>query len=178
MEVMGGNRLAAPRLHDLTVALGGRLLALAGEPEGEAEEKIASALSSGRAMENFAKMVAELGGPPDMADDWRTHLPAAPVVGDVVALTDGYISAMNGEALGFAVVNLGGGRRVEADKIDPAVGITDVLRLGTRVSRGDPIAVIHARTEDSAEAAAKAIRAAITIGPEPDIGPILRERID
>ena len=35
LEVMEGNRMAAPRLHDLTVALGGRLLALAGEAEGE-----------------------------------------------------------------------------------------------------------------------------------------------
>ena len=32
MEVLSGNRLAAPRLHDLTVALGARLLALHGEP--------------------------------------------------------------------------------------------------------------------------------------------------
>ncbi len=177
MEVMAGNRLAAPRLHDLTVALGGRLLALAGEPEGEAEEKIAAAIASGKAMENFAKMVAALGGPPDMAEDWHTHLPRAPVIGDVTARTDGYITAIDGEALGLAVVAMGGGRRVETDRIDPAVGLTAVLPRGTKVSRGDPIAMIHARSDDTAEAAARAVWDAVTIGEAPVPGPLLRERI-
>ena len=54
MEVLSGNRLAAPRLHDLTIALGARVLALYGEAEGEAEEKLKDAISSGRAMTHFA----------------------------------------------------------------------------------------------------------------------------
>jgi thymidine phosphorylase len=177
MEVLAGNRLAAPRLADLTIALGGRLLALQGEAEGEAEEKLAQALSSGRAMEHFCAMVAELGGPPDMAEDWRTHLPMAPVIGDVMAREAGFIAAIDGEALGLAVVAMGGGRRIETDKIDPSVGLTDVLGLGMRVERGQPIATIHARDEDSAEAAARAVQAAVTIGPAPEVKPLIRERI-
>ncbi len=177
MEVLAGNRLAAPRLTDLTIALGGRLLALKGEAEGEAEERIAEALSSGRAMTHFASMIAELGGPPDMAEDWRTHLPAAPIIGDVFAREAGFINAMDGEALGLAVVAMGGGRRIETDKIDPSVGLTDVVALGARVERGQPIATIHARDDDSAEAAARAIMAAVTIGDAPVVRPLIRERI-
>ena len=177
MEVLSGNRLAAPRLTDLTIALGGRLLALQGEAEGEAEEKIALAMSSGRAMTHFCAMVAELGGPPDMAEDWRTHLPMAKVIGDVVAREAGFISAIDGEALGLAVVAIGGGRRVETDRIDPAVGLTEVAGLGQRVERGQPIATINARNEDTAEAAARAVLAAVTIGDAPDIKPLIRDRI-
>ena len=177
MEVLAGNRLAAPRLTDLTIALAGRLLALNGEAEGEAEEKIATALSSGRAMEHFCAMVAALGGPPDMAEDWRTHLPQARVIGDVVAREAGFIAAMDGEALGLAVVAMGGGRRVETDRIDPSVGLTDVVGLGQRVERGQPIATIHARDEDSAEAAARAVLAAVTIGDAPQVKPLIRDRI-
>jgi thymidine phosphorylase len=177
MEVMAGNRLAAPRLHDLTVALGGRLLALAGGAEGEGEEKIRAAIASGAAMERFAAMVAALGGPPDMAEDWRTHLPQAPVVGDVVAPEAGYIAEIAGESLGLAVVAMGGGRRVETDRIDPAVGLTDVLGLGTHVERGQPIATIHARDEASAEATAQAVLAAFRIGERPQIGPLVRGRV-
>ena len=178
MELLAGNRAAAPRLHDLTVALGGRLLALAGHEEGEAEEKIAETLSSGAAMERFAAMVARLGGPPDMAQDWRTHLPKAPVVGDVLAPRDGVLAGWEGEALGLAVVDMGGGRRVETDRIDPSVGLSDILPLGSRVSRGDPVATIHAADEESAEATAKAVLAALEIGEGFAPADLLRGRID
>lgn len=177
MEVLSGNRLAAPRLHDLTIALGARLLALHGEAEGEAEEKLKDAISSGRAMTHFSKMIDLLGGPPDMADDWRTHLPKARVVGDVAAPEGGYISAIDGEALGLAVVALGGGRRVECDSINPAVGLTDVISLGAKVAQNQHLCTIHAASDDAAEEAAQAVLQAITIGKRPDILPLVRERI-
>ena len=177
MEVLSGNRLAAPRLHDLTIALGARVLALHGEAEGEAEEKLKDAISSGRAMMHFAGLIAEMGGPPDMAEDWRTHLPVAPVVGDVMAPTNGYITAIDGEALGLAVVGLGGGRRVETDRINPAVGLTDVIRLGAKVGQNQPMCTVHAATEDAAQATAAAVLAAITIGEKPDVQPLVRARI-
>jgi len=178
MEVMAGNRAAAPRLHDLTVALGGRLLALAGEPEDEGEARITAAISCGKAMENFAKMVHQLGGPPDMSDDWHTHLPKAAVVGEVRARRSGYIAHIDGQALGLAVVGMGGGRRVETDKIDPSVGLTDVLGLGARVEKGQPLCLVHARDDASAEATAQAVLAAITLGDRPEPLPLLHERID
>jgi len=177
MEVLSGNRLAAPRLHDLTVALGARLLALHGEAESAAEKKLKDAISSGRAMTHFSEMIALMGGPPDMADDWRTHLPKARVIGDVVAPEAGYISAIDGEALGLVVVGLGGGRRVESDRINPAVGLTDVVSLGAKIAQNQPLCTIHAASDEAAEEAAQAILQAITIGKKPDIQPLIRERI-
>ncbi len=178
MEVLSGDRLAAPRLHDLTVALGGRCLALAGGAEGEGEEKIAEAIASGAAMERFAQMVYEMGGPPDMDRDWRTHLPKAPVVLPVTAPTSGLLSGWDGQALGLAVVDLGGGRRVETDRIDPAVGITDVLPIGRGVEAGQVIATVHARNAADAQAAAQTVLDAVSLGgADPDY-PLLHDRID
>ena len=177
MEVLSGNRLAAPRLHDLTVALGARLLALHGEAESAAEKKLNDAISSGRAMTHFSEMIALMGGPPDMADDWRTHLPKARVIGDVAAPEAGYISAIDGEALGLVVVGLGGGRRVESDRINPAAGLTDVVSLGAKIEQNQPLCTIHAASDEAAEEAAQAILQAITIGKKPDFQPLIRERI-
>ncbi|ROU03573.1 thymidine phosphorylase [Histidinibacterium lentulum] len=181
MDVLSGNRAAAPRLHDLTVILGGRLLALAGVAgtDAEGEDRIAGAIASGAALERFARMVAEMGGPPDMAEDWRTHLPAAPVVGEVPAPVSGHVAAIDGEVLGLAVVGLGGGRAVETDRVDPAVGLTEVVSLGDRVERGTPLCILHARDEAEAEAAAHRILAAITIRDSALEGPpLVHGRVD
>ncbi|MBI1415723.1 MAG: thymidine phosphorylase [Limimaricola sp.] len=177
MEVLAGDRAAAPRLYDLTVALGGRLLALAGEEEAAGAARIAATLDDGRAMERFARMVAALGGPPDMEADWRTHLPKAPVVVPVPAPGAGHVAAIDGEALGLAVVALGGGRRIETDRIDPAVGVTEVLPIGTSVVTGDALALVHARDAGQAAAAVKAVQAAVRLGEAPANQPLVRERI-
>ena len=177
MEVLSGNTVAAPRLYDLTVALCAKLLAMQGEDPVDAADRVTVAISSGKAMERFAQMVTALGGPPDMAEDWRTHLPKAPVVGDITAPKAGKITAMDGEALGLAVVALGGGRQVETDKVNPAVGLTDMVGLGDTVAAGDPLCVVHAADEDSAMAAAEAVRRAITIGEGATHGPLILEEV-
>jgi len=177
MEVLAGNPEVAPRLYDLTVGLCAQLLMMQGEDTAAAVSRVKSAISSGAAMERFSQMIAALGGPPDMAHDWHTHLPKAPVVGEVTAPASGYISAIDGEALGLAVVALGGGRNVETDQVNPAVGLTEVVRLGTKVTRGDPLCVVHAADEDAAVAAAMAVQAAMTIGDAVAPGPLVIEGI-
>ncbi len=178
MEVLSGNIDAAPRLYELAVALGGRLLALSGGTMVDGSAKIKAAIRSGQAMERFATMVRMLGGPPDMAEDWRAHLRVAPVVGDIVAPQDGQIAAIDGEAVGLAVVGLGGGRQVETDRIDPSVGLTDFVALGAKVKHGDPLATVHAASEEAAQQAAQAVIAAITFGDAPKAGPLIYDGVE
>ncbi len=72
--------------------------------------QVLETLRDGSAAERFGRMVAELGGPADFVERWRDRLPAAPVVGEVKAGKAGYVTGIDGEALGLAVVHLGGGR--------------------------------------------------------------------
>ncbi|MWD27306.1 thymidine phosphorylase [Aquicoccus sp. SCR17] len=135
-------------------------------------------IRSGAAAERFEAMVAAMGGPADIVSGWRRHLPQAPVVGETEARASGCVTAIDGEALGLAVVELGGGRRVESDRIDPSVGLSGVVRLGQQVGLGDTLARIHAGTEEAARRAADRVRAAITLGPDaPEIPPLVHERI-
>ena len=85
--------------------------------------------------------------------------------------------AVNGEALGLTIVGLGGGRRIETDKIDPSVGITEFAPLGTKFARGDRICQVHARSDAAAQEAEAAILAAIRIGDKPTTRPLVREVI-
>ena len=90
-------------------------------------------------------------------------LPEAPVIREVSAPKAGYITAIDGEALGLVVVALGGGRQVESDLVDPAVGLSEVVGLGVKVAMGQPLARIHAAREGQADRAASAVRAAMTM---------------
>ena len=97
---------------------------------------------------------------------------------EVVASEAGYVASIDGEALGLAVIGLGGGRQVESDRIDPSVGLSKIVRLGTRVEKGTPLAMVHAAREEAAEAAAAAVQQAIVIAPEkPAIPQLVHERI-
>jgi thymidine phosphorylase len=163
----------------LTIDLVAELLVMAGVCETiDAARKAASdTLSSGAAMERFGRMVAALGGPAEFDERWRDHLPQAPVILDVTAPASGHVAAIDGRAMGMAVVRMGGGRLRDGDRVDPAVGLSRVARLGERVSEGEPLFRLHARDQASAEAARAAVLAAVTIGDAPAPRPLIRERI-
>jgi thymidine phosphorylase len=166
---------------DICAALGGVLLAnakLADDVQSGAEA-IVGAIRDGRAAERFGQMVAAMGGPLQFTENWGRFLPEATVIREVTAKQTGYISAINGEVLGLAVVALGGGRRVETDKINPAVGFSDIVRLGAKVTRGQPLGVVHAGRPDKADAAEFELRKAITISAGAAVTPpdLIVERI-
>jgi thymidine phosphorylase len=153
------------RLHEVTVALAGELLALSGlAVHAEAgRAKAEKALGNGEPAEIFARMVSALGGPRDLMQHPGTYLQPAPVVRPCFPVRDGTITRIDARAVGIAVVGLGGGRRRAEDKIDHRVGLTEVLGLGESASAHRPLATIHAASEGAAEAAAAELRAAFTV---------------
>jgi thymidine phosphorylase len=157
-----------PRLHEIVLALGAEMLANGGlAPDLDAgRTKIAEAIASGAAAERFGRMVAELGGPPDLMERPELHLAKAPVTHEVAADRRGVVTAIDTRALGLAVVALGGGRTRPQDAIDPSVGLTRLLGIGAKLEPGTPLALVHAREKTQAEAAAASLRAAYTIGEE------------
>ncbi|MCR9158826.1 MAG: thymidine phosphorylase [Rhodobacteraceae bacterium] len=169
MRVLTG--ATSGRLLDLTIALGGALLEQAGITDGT--KKIGQAIAQGNAAEKFGAMVYAMGGPVHFVEDWARFLPEAPVIREVTAPTSGIVTAINGEALGLTVVALGGGRQVESDVVNPAVGLSDVISIGARVTKGQPLARIHAARESQADKAAQAVRAAVTLGDDPAPQPAL-----
>ncbi|MEP3333699.1 thymidine phosphorylase [Sedimentitalea sp.] len=167
-------------LVQLTAALGGVVLADAGlvDDVQDGADRVVAAIRDGRATERFGKMIAAQGGPLSFVGDWARFLPEPNVIREVAALEAGHVTAIDGEALGLAVVALGGGRQVEGDVIDPAVGLSGLVRLGDEVSPGQPLAVIHAGREDAARRAEAAVRAALTIGDAPGVVPdLIHERV-
>ncbi|WP_025738559.1 thymidine phosphorylase [Salinivibrio socompensis] len=173
-------RYRNPRLYNVTMALCADMLVVSGLASDvtQAKQKLDHALDSGRAAECFAKMVAGLGGPADFVESPAQYLATASVIKPVYAEQSGIISAMDTRALGMAIIEIGGGRRVANDKIDYAVGLNEMIRLGQNVDEQTPLAMLHAQTEEQWQQAANAVRAAVKVADEaPNSTPDVYRRI-
>lgn len=133
-------------LLEISAALGGVALAGAGlVPDVQAgADAIDAAVRSGQAAEAFGAMVAGQGGPVEFVERAERFLPEANVIREIRARETGFVQAMDGAALGRLVVALGGGRLVESDVVNPAVGLSEVVRIGDWVDVGQPLAMVHA----------------------------------
>ncbi|MEZ0169566.1 thymidine phosphorylase [Microvirga sp. TS319] len=165
VDYLTGRRREA-RFHEVTVELSAEMLVLGriAADIAEARAKIEDAIVSGRAAEAFQRMVAALGGPGDFVESHKRHLQAAPVVRSVHAERSGIVQRVATRDIGIAVVALGGGRTRPQDAIDHAVGLTGLAQIGETVDADRPLAIVHARSEEAAEAAARMVRAAYVLG--------------
>ena len=171
MDYLTGRSRPA-RLHEVTMALCAEMLVLGklAATEIEARAKLQAALDSGEAAERFSRMVVALGGPADLIEQPDRHLERAPIVVPAPALKAGYAAGCDCRGVGLAVVSLGGGRRRPSDAIDFAVGLTELVGLGEHVEAGQPLAMVHARTQEAAQQAIREIQAAYQIS---DIAPVI-----
>jgi thymidine phosphorylase len=178
IEVLSG-RASEAGLREVTLGLAAELLVLGGAiaDETTAAAAAAHALDSGAAAERFARMVAALGGPGDLLERPERYLPEAPVHQAVGLDQAGVVASIDARALGLAVVALGGGRRRATDRIDPAVGLSEVRGIGETVGPDAPFAIVHAATAGDAAAAVTALRRAVTVGREGAAPPRIVERI-
>lgn len=169
-----------PRQQQVTRTLSAELLQMGGLASSSADalQKVEHALSSGRALEQFSRMLAALGGPTDFATRPGYYLPAAPVQRVLPAPRSGWISGMATRDIGLAVVELGGGRRKASDSINPSVGFSQFAQIGQPVQQGEPLAIIHAADAASAERAQHALLALIQISDSaPTLSPVMVRRI-
>ena len=110
----------------------------------EVDTDPADALRSGAGRAKFLEMLAAQGG------HIEKGLPVAPVQLPIPALGDGYVESIDALEVGLAGIELGVGRKKKEDAVDPAAGIVIEAPVGGRVRAGEPLAVVHARTEELA----------------------------
>lgn len=157
-----------PRLHAIVVRLAQSMLinTKLATSEADALVKINKVLDSGEAADLFSKMIAAMGGPSDLLENpWRSMQQAA-CIKDIVAPCDGYLASADTRKIGLVIVEMGGGRTANGQDIDHTVGIDKVIPVGTKVTKGDVIARMHARDEAQAEHATKQYLEALTFSDQ------------
>ncbi len=123
------------------------------------EADVPKVLASGAGRAKFEEMLSAQGG------DLSRGLPRAAVEKPVASPTDGWVESVDALAVGLACVELGAGRLRKEDKIDPAAGLVIQASRGGLVRTGDPLAIIHARSEEVAAAVMERVQKAWRIVP-------------
>lgn len=128
----------------------------------EAKAMAQDALSSGRGLEFFKKLVKAQGGDVSYVDH-PEKLPEAPIKSVIEAPSSGFVHMVHARQIGETAVHLGAGRSKKGEDIDLAVGISVLVSVGDRVEEGQPLFVVHARDESSLALATTQLAAAIRI---------------
>jgi pyrimidine-nucleoside phosphorylase len=151
-------------LRKLTIIQAVEMLRLArGSADAQDRATVEAALDDGRALAMLRRVIEAQDGNPAVVDD-PALLPQAPVEHTVEAPHDGTVETMDVRSIGEAAVELGAGRAALDSTIDPAAGFHITVKPGMRVSRGQPVATIFARSEQAALQSERALLGAIRIG--------------
>ncbi|MEX0778385.1 MAG: hypothetical protein WD491_14335 [Balneolales bacterium] len=126
----------------MTHQLAGAMIYL-GKKADSIEDGVAmsrQAIDDGSAFLKFVDITAEQGGEVDFLYHPEKY-PEAQSSFNITADADGYISRMNAYDFGMAAVELGAGRAVKEDIVDPVSGISLSKKVGDLVKKGETIAV-------------------------------------
>lgn len=165
VEVLDGG--GPPDLVEVTLALAGEMVALAGIDADPAE-----VLASGRAREAWDAMVRAQGGDPEAA------LPVASHVEVVEAPESGVLSRLDCRSVGVAAWRLGAGRARKEDPVSPSAGVVCLAKPGDPVEAGQPLLELHADDPDRFVAAREALDGAVEVADEASpASPLVLDRI-
>lgn len=166
-------------LKELCIALATRMLYLA--EKGTVEEcktMVLDAISSGKALDTFAKMVYAQGGD----GDWIINpekFPTAKYSYEVKAECDGYIVGVDTEGYGVASLLLGAGRNTKEDVIDSSAGIMLKAKTGDYVRAGDTVAVLYSEREECFAPSAARFLTATRMGDNaPEAMPLILDTVE
>ncbi len=166
-------------LMEVTLELGAHMLTLTGAAPDHAAAltRLRERLASGAAWERWLKMVELQGGDP-RALEHPERLPQAAITAPFDAPRDGTVTTVDAERIGRAVLVLGAGRVRVEDRVDPAVGISGLVKIGEQVTRGQPLLTLHANRDDRLAEARALLDQAIAIADGPaSPRPLIGERI-
>jgi thymidine phosphorylase len=170
IDTLGGQ--GPSDLEALSLRLGNEMLRMAGAETTD----LRRLLSDGSALRKFAQLVEAQSGDPRVVDD-PSRLPTAPIQRPVAAAASGQVAAIDALEIALVGKSLGAGRDRKDAAIDLAVGIVLQKKVGDAVQQGEPVATIHARTEQAAQQVATRVARAFRVAGSAQPRALLLRRI-
>ena len=165
-------------LTEVCLDLAANMLYLAGKGDvAGCSEMAAEQIANGAGFAKLKEMVAAQGGDTAVLDE-NAKFQKAKASRGVRAPSDGFLYAIDTEQCGIASVELGAGREKKGDPIDYGAGIVFRKKVGDRVKRGEPIAVLYASDERRFPEAERLFGQAVTVrGEAPAPVPLVHARV-
>lgn len=165
---------------EVTHMLAGTMIML-GDKAESVEEGIAKskeAIENGQAFEKWVELTEEQGGDTSVIKDLEKY-PRADHRFEYKAEEAGYVTEINAYEVGMASMELGAGRRTKEDAIEPAAGIELKKKVGSKVKKGETLAVGFTNNDEAIPHAKDALRNGFSIKEEiADEWSMITHRVD
>ncbi len=138
-----------PDIDIITRTLAKEMLILSGNvgsPE-EAEKKVNDVITSGKALEFMKKFIESQGGNPAVCDD-LSLLPQAKYELDIISDRQGWIKSINSQNIGYALVNIGAGRKTLDSVLDYSAGAYLTKKIGDTMEFGEVIGKLYCNDKE------------------------------
>ncbi|AWI08483.1 thymidine phosphorylase [Ereboglobus luteus] len=166
-------------IKDLVMKLGMEIVRLAGVAGStlSAKQTVQRHLTDGSALQKLKDLVKAQGGDPSYIDD-PSKFATAKHVRKLPAPKRGYVHMISAGMIAHGVHILGAGKTSAHDKIDYAVGVSEIKKVGTQVKQGEPLMMIHYNDEAKLEQALEYFKNAYRLAPKrPTPPPLVVERV-
>ncbi|MGK0176498.1 MAG: pyrimidine-nucleoside phosphorylase [Lentimonas sp.] len=163
-------------LQELVLKLGMEIVRLAGVAGStlSAKQTVQRHLKDGSALQKFKDMIEAQGGDTSVIDD-PEKFPTAKHVRKLPAPKRGYVHTINAGMIAKGVQKLG---MKKNGKYDPAVGVSEIKKVGTQVKQGEPLMMIHYNEESKMEEALEYLKGAYRLAPKrPNPPELIVERV-
>lgn len=124
-----------------------------------ARAQVRQELESGRALRRFEQLVEAQGGDLEKIDKAKKFF-------EVRADASGFLNAFQNEKIGYALVALGAGRKMQTDSIDPTAGLRFHKKVGDAVKAGEVLITGFANEDSKFLDVIQRLKGSIFIGAE------------
>jgi pyrimidine-nucleoside phosphorylase len=132
------------RLLELCRALGGGMLMLGGKA-ATLEDGAAifdEALRSGSGFEKMKEIATAQGSSAEIIEQYADHWQPANRL-EIHAPREGVVTQIHAREVGYAMVDLGAGRRKSSDPVDHSAGVVFARQVGQHVKQGELLATVY-----------------------------------
>ncbi len=167
VEAIGCLQIRRPDdLYRITRALAVEMLILAGlfRSRVRAIDRLEKAIDDGSALDKLRAMIKAQGGDPRVVDE-PLRLPQPKCSQPLRASKTGYVQKIDTCRIGWALVELGVGRKKSDDEVDLTAGIILEKKIGARVIKGEIVGSVFGGTKSKLKVVSDEISASLVIGP-------------